>query len=84
MTQHVASMFKAESKDLGTFDQQKPAERIEACFKYLQICIACADACLAEDMVANLTQCIGLNRECADACRRCEKACAELLATIMG
>lgn len=77
-------MFKAQSKDLGTFDQQKPAERIEACFKYLQICIACADACLAEDMVANLTQCIGLNRECADACRRCEKACAELLAATMG
>lgn len=60
MTQHVASMFKAQSKDLGTFDQQKPAERIEACFKYLQICIACADAC-----------------------RRCEKACAELLAATM-
>lgn len=82
MNHHVASMLQTYPKGLGTIDQQKLAECIEACFECAQTCTACADACLAEDMVAGLTQCIGLNRECADACRRCEKACAELLATM--
>ena len=31
-------------------------------------CTSCADACLAEDMVAELTQCIRLNQDCADVC----------------
>ena len=32
------------------------------------ICLACADACLGEDMVAELTQCIRLDLDCADVC----------------
>ncbi|MFA7536429.1 MAG: four-helix bundle copper-binding protein [Desulfuromonadales bacterium] len=30
--------------------------------------IACADACLGEDMVQNLVRCIRLNQDCADIC----------------
>lgn len=70
-------------------------------------CTSCADACLAEDAVADLRNCIRLNLDCADICtatghllsrrtgqnlttvkavleayRRCEQACADLLATI--
>lgn len=41
---------------------------IEACYDCAQICTSCADACLAEDMVKNLTQCIRLNLDCADVC----------------
>lgn len=41
---------------------------IEACFDCQQGCIACSDACLGEDMVLQLTQCIRLNLDCADAC----------------
>ena len=33
-----------------------------------QICTSCADACLAEPMVAELTRCIRLNLDCADVC----------------
>ena len=39
---------------------------IEAAYSGAQTCTACADACLAEDMVADLRQCIRLNLDCAD------------------
>ncbi|APX31824.1 four-helix bundle copper-binding protein [Brachybacterium sp. P6-10-X1] len=68
MTPHVASMLQTHPKDLGTIDQQKLAEGIEACFECAQTSTACADACLAEDMVEELTQCIRLNQDCADVC----------------
>lgn len=42
---------------------------VEACFDCEQACIACSDACLGEDAVQELTQCIRLNLDCADACR---------------
>src|SRR5690625_4143080 len=61
-------MLQTYPKDLGAIDQQKLAECIEACFECAQTCTACADACLAEDMVAELTQCIRLNQDCADVC----------------
>jgi hypothetical protein len=41
---------------------------IEACYDCAQTCTACADACLGEEMVAQLTQCIRLNLDCADVC----------------
>ena len=31
-------------------------------------CMVCADACLAEDGVAGLRRCIGLDLDCADVC----------------
>jgi hypothetical protein len=31
-------------------------------------CTACADACLSEDMVAELTKCVRTNLDCADIC----------------
>ncbi len=33
-----------------------------------QACTACANACLSEDMVAELTECIRTNADCADVC----------------
>ena len=44
------------------------AECITACFDCAQICTICADACLAEPMVANLVPCIALNQNCATIC----------------
>lgn len=41
---------------------------IEASLVCAESCISCADACLAEDKVANLRQCIRLNSDCADIC----------------
>jgi hypothetical protein len=41
---------------------------IEAAQQCALICASCADACLAEPMVAELRQCIRLNLDCADVC----------------
>lgn len=41
---------------------------IEEAYACAQACTSCADACLAEDMVADLRQCIRLNLDCADIC----------------
>src|SRR4029078_9113149 len=41
---------------------------IEESYSGAQICTACADACLAEQMVEDLRPCIRLNLDCADIC----------------
>jgi hypothetical protein len=41
---------------------------IDEAFSCAQTCTSCADACLAEEMVADLRQCIRLNLDCADVC----------------
>lgn len=41
---------------------------VEEAGRCAQVCLSCADACLAEEMVAELRQCIRLNLDCADAC----------------
>lgn len=41
---------------------------VEEAFACAQACVACADACLGEDTVADLTECIRLNLDCADVC----------------
>lgn len=43
-------------------------EAIDAAYACAQTCTSCADACLAEEMVAELRQCIRLNLDCADVC----------------
>lgn len=44
------------------------ASVIRAVFECEQICITCADACLGEEQVADLRECIRLNLDCADIC----------------
>lgn len=41
---------------------------IDAAFECAQVCTSCADACLAEDMVAELRHCIRTDLDCADIC----------------
>jgi len=41
---------------------------IDASHACAQTCTSCADACLAEEMVRELRQCIRLNVDCADVC----------------
>ena len=41
---------------------------IDACFTCAQICTVCADACLREEMVAELRRCIRTDLDCADIC----------------
>ena len=64
---HVQSMLDAHPKDLGSIDKVKLVECIQAGFECAQT-PACADACLSEDMVAELTKCIRTNLDCVDIC----------------
>lgn len=41
---------------------------IDALIACSEACTACADACLSEGMVAELTKCIRTNMDCADIC----------------
>jgi hypothetical protein len=41
---------------------------IDELYACAQTCTSCADACVAEKMVAQLRQCIRLNLDCADVC----------------
>jgi hypothetical protein len=41
---------------------------IDALSDCAQACTACADDCLSEEMVAELTKCIRLDLDCADVC----------------
>jgi hypothetical protein len=41
---------------------------IDELYACAQACTSCADACVAEEMVAQLRQCIRLNLDCGDVC----------------
>ncbi len=49
-------------------DAGQLAATIDALSDCAQACTACADDCLSEEMVAELTKCIRLNLDCADVC----------------
>jgi hypothetical protein len=68
MPDTIASMLDSHPASAGGFDRGKLVACIAACLDCAQTCTACADACLSEDMVAELTTCIRTNRDCADVC----------------
>jgi len=47
-------------------DRRKLAAAIDALIACGQACTACADACLSENSVAELTKCVRTNMDCAD------------------
>ncbi|MBP2420781.1 four-helix bundle copper-binding protein [Microbacterium imperiale] len=65
----VADQMLATHPKVGFAEAQETLLRcIEACVESAQACTACADACLGEDMVAELITCIRKNSDCADIC----------------
>ncbi|GGC18459.1 four-helix bundle copper-binding protein [Cellulomonas carbonis] len=49
-------------------DRRLLARVVDALVECSQACTACADACLSEEMVADLRKCIRTNLDCADSC----------------
>lgn len=66
MTQAEA-MLETYPTDIW-LDRRLLAEGIAAAVGCAQTCTACADACLNEPDVAELTRCIRENLDCADIC----------------
>jgi hypothetical protein len=60
-------MLESYPKSIN-LDRAKLAAGIDAVIACSEACTACADACLSEDMVAELTKCIRTNLDCADIC----------------
>ncbi|ABM10695.1 hypothetical protein FHR86_003690 [Paenarthrobacter ilicis] len=72
MTHHISAMINSHPRTAngtgGRLDKEKLADCIAACFECAQTSGACADACLGEDMVSELTTCIRTDLDCADVC----------------
>ena len=62
----------------SSFDTTELAECIMNCFSCAQVCNTCADACLSEDNVKDMIQCIRLNHDCADICSATGKMMSRL------
>jgi hypothetical protein len=67
MTTTIQPMLDTYPKDIN-LDRAKLAAAIDALIACGEACTACADACLSEDTVADLTKCIRTNLDCADIC----------------
>ncbi|MEU1396921.1 four-helix bundle copper-binding protein [Micromonospora zamorensis] len=67
MPSTTMSMLETYPKSIN-LDRPKLAAAIDALNDCAQACTACADACLSEDMVADLTKCIRTDLDCADIC----------------
>ncbi|MDR7330627.1 four-helix bundle copper-binding protein [Corynebacterium guangdongense] len=64
----TTEMITAHPHPGDNLDATKLAATIDAALACAQTCTACADACLAEDMVAELRDCIRTDLDCADIC----------------
>ncbi len=49
-------------------DRELLARVVDSLVECSQACTACADACLSEEMLAELRTCIRTNLDCADSC----------------
>ena len=64
---NAAAMLETYPKAVNV-DKALLGRAIEQALSCFQTCTACADACLSEDMVADLTKCIRSNLDCATTC----------------
>ncbi|WP_030439639.1 four-helix bundle copper-binding protein [Actinoplanes subtropicus] len=63
----TTAMLETYPRPIG-LDHRKLAATIDALAECAQTCTSCADACLGEDMVAELITCVATNLDCADIC----------------
>lgn len=65
---NVQEMLGTHPNDSTALDMGVVSKTIEAALECVQTCTACADACLAEEMVGDLRRCIRTDLDCADVC----------------
>lgn len=64
---HAHEIISTHPQVKGQVDQALMS-CIEECYDCGRSCIACADACMGEPDIKELTQCIRINLDCADMC----------------
>lgn len=64
---HTEQMISTHPDVRGNINKSL-IEAINEAYDCAIACTSCADACVAEEMVAQLRQCIRLNLDCADVC----------------
>ena len=67
MTSSTLPMLETYPLEIN-LDRAQLASVIDILTECSEACTACADACLSEGMVAELTKCIRTNMDCADIC----------------
>ncbi|WP_156757814.1 four-helix bundle copper-binding protein [Actinokineospora pegani] len=67
MTTTTKPMIEAYPAEI-TLDRTKLAATVNALIACSEACTSCADACLSESSVAELTKCVRTNMDCADIC----------------
>jgi hypothetical protein len=67
-TSNMISYLLRTHPQQSWLDQGKMAQALQSLAACAGACTFCADACLGEKMVAELTTCIRLNQDCADLC----------------
>jgi hypothetical protein len=67
MTSTTLPMLETYPQSIN-LDRAELAATIDALIECSEACTECADACLSEGMVAELTKCIRTNMDCADIC----------------
>jgi hypothetical protein len=63
----VRPMIDTHPAETG-IDRALLARAVDAMTACASVCTTCADACLAEEMVADLRRCIRTDLDCADVC----------------
>lgn len=64
MTMPMLDSYPAEIN----LDRAKLARTIDSLIGCSETCTSCADSCLSEQVVSDLTKCIRTNMDCADIC----------------
>lgn len=64
----AAAMLDTHPNPRAGAGSESLAETLDVLEDCAQSCAMCADACLAEETVAELRRCIRLNLDCADVC----------------
>ncbi|MBW3608123.1 MAG: four-helix bundle copper-binding protein [Actinobacteria bacterium] len=68
MTSTTMPMLQTYPQPIN-LDRRMLASAIDTLIGCAEACTACADACLSEPNVADLTKCIRTNLDCADICQ---------------
>ncbi|MBB1051928.1 four-helix bundle copper-binding protein, partial [Dietzia sp. CW19] len=77
-------MITSHPHPTGGLPVELLAEAIDAASACARICTACADACLAEESVAEMRDCIRTDLDCADVCAATASVLSRRTGTISG